>query len=394
MTIFSLWRWCASALVLVGMILAPSTGYAARLGTAQLLRWSCPTPTTGTPAAYDFFGSEKLMHVVDAAGNDFQIHCIATVAGHHYEYYVSFPNGNEEKLSECIYSRGFNDVTVLYTGSLTETAAPTGTPILTVGSLDIVEHSNIEGTGMASSMTVKPGGRDFHVVHDFRNGHRYRVNTIGGRGTSTDILARFLEAPGTSILRAGVSVLASQSEYGPALAGDTAFRKLDDFKALPACEDCSSQQPSVDSPATQLQISRITGGGHTGMVIADPEFRRSTFASMPTALVATVPALAGRKLATMAIETTLLSGAIADTRVTVDGQIVEADILEHAGMARIAFLLDSSPHEVRVGPVVAPTVQSPSKGEPAEWDLFWVFGIGLTIALLAVVVFLLSRRRR
>ncbi len=389
MTIFLLRHWCVPALLLAGIILAPSSGYAASLGTAQLIKWGCPTPTTGAPAEYDFFGSQKLLRVVDAAGNDFEIHCIATFAGFHYEYYVSFPSGNKEELSRCIYSLGFNDATVIYTGTLTSAVDAAGTPILTVGSLVIVEHSNIEGTGTAMNMVVKPGGRDFHIVHDYRNGHRYRLNTIGGRATTSDILARFVEEPGTSILRAGVSVLASQSDYGPALAGDTAFRKLDDFTVLPACEDCV-QLPSIDSPATKLQFTRVTGGGHSGMVIADPEFRGSTFSNTPTALIATVPALAGRKLATMAIETTLFSGAISDMRVTVDGEIVEADILEHAGMARIAFLMDSSPHEVRVGPVVASTVKSPLKGKHTGWYLIWVFGIGLAIALL--VVFLLSRR--
>lgn len=121
------------------------------------------------------------------------------------------------------------------------------------------------------------------------------------------------------------------------------------------------------------------------MVIVDPELRGSTYENVSTAFLVAVPALDGRKLATMTIETTLFSEVISDMRVTVDGEIVEADILEQDGMMRIAFPLDSSSHKVQVVPFGVLTEQIPSAGEHPERDLNWMFVIGLAIMLLVVL---------
>lgn len=320
---------------------------AAKLGTAELLRWTCPGPTQGGPAR-DADSSRTYLHVVDAAGNDFKVRCINGFTGWYYEFYVSFPNGTEEVLSRCIYWLGFNDLQLIYTGTLTETTNANGTPILTVGTLDIVEHSNVEGTGLAGNMTVKPGGQDFHVVHDFKQGHRYRLNTVGGRAESTDLLSRNVSATGSSITRAGMVALASPADYAPEMARDTSFRALDNDEVLAPCDDCN-QAPMEDDPAKQLGFERLEGANGSSLLFWDPELRGSTISYSDSVLVVEAPARQDRHTATLALHPQRLLGASADDLVfNIDGRTASPVWIEHSDMVRVALDLDAASHVIKV----------------------------------------------
>lgn len=370
-----------SGMVIGLTFLVPGITGAAQLGTAQLIRWSCPVNLGSAPPGPDPDGSRTLMHVVDAAGNDFKIRCIRGAIGFHYEYYVSFPGGAEEELSECIYSIGFNDATLIYTGALTSATGPTGTPILTVGGIQVVEHSNVEGQGLPPNIAVKPGGRDFHIVHDYRNGHRYRLNTVGGRGTSTDILsARLVDEPGSSIMRAGYAALAGPADFAPALAGDYAFRKLDHEEAEQPCEDCI-QLPAVDDPAAKIGFADLEGPKGTSLVLFDPEFRGTEFHIENGALIGQLPGIEGRQVATLAFEADILPGLSESVVVELDGAAIEAGVLNHEGMVRLAIPVDGNAHTLRIS----------SDNRPSKVAL-----AALAAALIAVIVALvgwLSRKR-
>lgn len=106
------------------VITAPAS--AAVLNSAQLIRWNCPPNDAGAPAA-DAAGNRLLLRVVDTAGNNFEIRCIRTLGGFHYSYVISFPNGDEEEISQCIYSVGLNDAELIYTGPMTQTTTAGGT---------------------------------------------------------------------------------------------------------------------------------------------------------------------------------------------------------------------------------------------------------------------------
>lgn len=370
------------ALILFVCFVATPVG-AAQLGTAQLIRWSCPVNLGTAPPAPDPDGSRTLMHVIDAAGNDFKIRCIRGALGFHYEYYVSFPSGAEEELSECIYPVGFNDATLIYTGALTAATGPTGTPILTVGSIQVVEHSNVEGQGLPPNIAVKPGGRDFHIVHDYRNGHRYRINTVGGRGTSTDILAaRLVDEPGSSILRAGYAALAGPRDFAPAMAGDLAFRKLDHQEAEQACEDCT-QVPAIDDPAAKIGFADLTGSGVTSLVLFDPELRGTEFRIENGAVIGQVPGIEGRQVATLAFETGILPDSASSVVVELDGEAIEAGVVEHEGMIRLAIPMDAGAHKLRI-----------SSGNNDTMAVIPVVLIGVLIAVIVIFVIGLSRRGR
>ncbi len=366
-------------MLVLSAIIVSTPVQATKLGTKDLLKWTCPGPPQDGPER-DADSSRTYLHVVDAAGNDFKVRCINGYTGWYYEYYVSFPNGSEETLSRCIYSLGFNDLQLIYSGTLTETENAKGTPVLTVGSLDIVEHSNIEGTGLAFNMRVKPGGRDFHVVHDYRQGRRYRINTIGGRGTSTDLLARNVTETGTSITRAGMVALASPAAYAPELAVDTEFRALDDPEAVAPCEDCL-QAPTVDDPAKQLGFERIKGANGSSLLFRDPELRDSSFEYEDASLLIDAPARPGREVATLAFHPHLLLAAEPEElTIDIDGHDVKADWLAHSGMMRVAMAVDAGPHVIRIS-----LRNAGNSGPFARYGALLLLAVILVLALLVAV---------
>jgi hypothetical protein len=204
------------------------------LGSAALIPWSCPVNSPTGPRK-DPDGAKTLVHVVDAAGNDFKVRYIPTFGGFHYQYSISFPNGTSREISTCIYDLGLNDAELVYTGPMSTSTGPTGTSMITVGTILIVEHSNIEGKGLPGvSVTPKPGGEDFHMVYDFRQKFRYRLNTVVGKGvTGTDYFESRALSPPHRILRADATRVDSVSDFQAALAGDTDFRRLDYSRRRP-----------------------------------------------------------------------------------------------------------------------------------------------------------------
>src|SRR3954453_16038964 len=219
------------------------------LSTAQLIGWSCPVNLGASPPQPDADGSRPLLHVQDNAGNNFEVRCVKGGLGFHYEYSISLPDGTVKEFTRCIYDLGLNNAELVYTGAMSRVTSPTGTPVINVGALLVVEHSNQEGTGSAATgITPKAGGADFHMVYDYRQKLRYRLNTIIGKAiTGTDYLASRALSPPHAILRADVTAIASPDDFARAIEGDTKFRRLDFPRAEPPCETCELQDEHTDA---------------------------------------------------------------------------------------------------------------------------------------------------
>jgi hypothetical protein len=317
------------------------------LNTAQLIRWSCPVNLGASPPGPDPDNSRTLMHVVDAAGNDFKIRCIKGFASFHYEYSVSFPNGTSKEISTCIYDLGFNDAEVVYSGPMSETTSPSGTPVINVGALLVVEHSNEEGQGLAGSAKPKPGGADFHMVYDFTHKFRYRLNTIIGKGaTSTDLFASSAVGPPHSILHAEATHLRAPADYDSAIAGDTAFRRLDYPSAQPPPEEFKFQDADTDSvPIGYVYLGeRERSGG----ILLDSTLRGSSFVLVPSGVEGSVPAIAARERSTFAIARSLFRGKADNPTISVDGRRVKATIRATPSMIAFDFPLNEQRHRLLI----------------------------------------------
>ncbi|MFO0872460.1 MAG: hypothetical protein U0575_00625 [Phycisphaerales bacterium] len=324
------------------------------LGTTQLLRWSCPVNLAASPPQPDTDGSRLLVHVQDAAGNDFEIRCVRGALSHWYEYRISFPDGTSKELSTCIYSLGLNDVSLVYQGAMSETTAPNGTPVINVGAIHVVEHSNIEGTGSAlTGITPKPGGKDFHVVYDYRQKLRYRLNTIVGQGvTGTDLLSTRAPAPSHLIMHADVVAIASRSDFAQAMKGDTAFRQLNDRDAKAPVDDFEFQDAHTDdAPIGYVHLDPESGGkGATrqGGILLDPSLAGSTFSLRPRGLEADVPAQRGRTRSTFALERRLLRTRGERLAVKVDGKARKAIVRHGETMVVLELALNAAAHRVSI----------------------------------------------
>lgn len=333
--------------VLLAALGAVSPASAGVLTTAQLILWSCPVPLAGAPQP-DTDGSKLLLHVQDNAGNNFEIRCVPTVGGWHYEYSVSFPNGTVEEISQCIYSLGFNDVSLVYQGATSQVTAPNGTSVINVGSILVVEHSNTEGTGTAFAMTPKPGGKDFHMVYDYRQKFRYRLNTVVGTGvTGTDYFASRAFSPSHAILRADATLLSGAGDFKAAVAGDTDFRRLDDPGAKPPCEDCTFQDADVDAPPIGYVF--LEEGERRGGILLDHGLHGSSFVLLPAGVEDWIPAASVRGRATLAVSRRLFQNGGEGHVVVVDGRPVRNAVLRpSATMIVFDFPLDEAAHTIRL----------------------------------------------
>jgi hypothetical protein len=341
----AIWGLGAAVLVLVAGMATPAS--AGVLTTAQLIAWSCPPPLAGSPQP-DTDGSELYVHVQDNAGNNFEIRCVPTVGGWHYEYSVSLPDGTVQEISQCIYSLGLNDVSLVYQGAMSRVTAPNGTPVINVGSILVVEHSNIEGTWPPATMVPKPGGKDFHMVYDYRQKFRYRLNTIVGTGvTGTDTFAARAFSPTHAIVRADEMLLASSAEFKAAMAGDTEFRRLDDAEAKPACEACTYQDADVD--AAPIGYVFLEQGERRGGILLDHDLHGSSFALRSSGVEGQIPAAPLRTRATLALSRRLFGNGGEGLSVAVDGKrVMNAVRRPSATMIVIDFPLDSAAHTLRL----------------------------------------------
>lgn len=317
------------------------------LTTGQLIGWGCPPPPTGAPTpAGD--GSILYVHVVDMAGNDFEVRCVPTIGGWHYEYHVSFPDGTRKEISRCIYSLGLNDLSIVYNGAMSRVVAPGGTPVINVGSLVVVEHSNIQGTWPPATMKPKPGGKDFHMVYDYKNKFRYRLNTIVGKGaTDTDYFASRSYAPAHSILHAEESILSSPSDYESALASDTKFRQIDDADAVPPCDECSYQTADVDS--SPIGYVFLEDDTRRGGIIMDQGMHGSSFTLQPAGITGFIPPGRARSRTTMAFSRSLFEFGANELLISVDGKRVrDAKFRSTDTMIVVDITLSGDSHTVQV----------------------------------------------
>jgi hypothetical protein len=323
------------------------------LGTKELLRWGCPPATNSSPPTPDVDalvgqGSRLLMYVQDDLGNDFEIWCVPTTAGYHYQYQVSYPDGKVEEISTCIYSAGLNDVELVYSGPMSETTAPNGSPVINVGRILVVEHSNTEGQGNAfQGIVPKPGGANFHIVHDYRNRYRYRLNTKVGTGViSTDILAQ--GSPRVDrILRAEGMKMESHESYQAALASDTDFRRLDDPSAIPPCQNCNGAGVDADGPS--IGYIGIEEKDRSGAILLDPGLSGCSAELVAKGVRLEVPARPGRTVATLAVSRGLFPhrGKGLTVRTSL-GRGIKPTVRETDSMVALEFRLDGRAHQLEL----------------------------------------------
>lgn len=86
------------------------TSLSDEIDVGALIGWGCPLRGAG-PAA-DPWGDRLYLRLVDSTGHDLEVWCIRTSSSHHYEFWVSYPNGDKTKVSECELFRGKNKNTI------------------------------------------------------------------------------------------------------------------------------------------------------------------------------------------------------------------------------------------------------------------------------------------
>jgi hypothetical protein len=327
------------------------------LNTAQLLRWGCPVSLAASPPQKDTDGSRLLLYVVDTAGNNFEVRCVPTLTSFYYSFLLSLPNGSETEISRCIYSVGLNGLSIVYTGTKTETLSPTGTPVINVGSLKVVQHTNKEATGNAfTPLKPKVGGADFHMVYDFTRKFRYRINTkIGkggrGRGTSTDYFCASLPADQDSVVcRGEAQPIEGRLDLLTVQETDTAFRCFDDETAVEPGDRYEHQ--CIDTDDEPLGYSVLEDESRIGGIVLDQGLCGAILDTTQTGIPASMPPRHGRTLATLALETTLLPGyhAGAAISVEIDGhRLPDIDVKPTGSMVALQFPLDAASRFVEIG---------------------------------------------
>ena len=321
------------------------------LNTAALIKWTCPCPPTAPQPDAD--GSRLLVHVQDNAGNNFEIRCVRGVGGwnHWYEYSVSFPNGTSKEISKCIYTLGLNDVVLSYTGAMSQVTAPNGTPVINVGAITLVEHSNTEATGAPGAgvpLTPKRGGEDFHIFYLYARKLRYRVNTKVGTGvTSTEFLSSRYISPEHAILRADVMSLSKPEDFDTASAGDLGFRRLDYPRTEHTGEKFEFQD--VDTDDSPIQFGYVEDPKKKGGILLDPTLKDSSVELTNQGLQLNVPGMFTRTRSTLAVERTLFSNKATALTVSVDGRKAkDVKIRSTNSMIAIDFPLDNSSHRISI----------------------------------------------
>jgi|GEM_PF-5753206 len=327
------------------------------LKTAQLLRWGCPVSLNANPPQKDADGSRLLLYVVDAAGNNFEVRCVPTITSFYYSFLVSLPNGSETEISRCIYSVGLNGLSIVYTGAKSETTSPTGTPIINVGGLKVVQHTNMEATGTAfTPLKPKVGGADFHMIYDFTRKFRYRLNTkIGkggrGRATGTDYFCASLPADLESVVcRGDAQAIDGRLDLLVAQETDTAFRCLDDPAAVEPGDRYEHQ--CIDTDSEPLGYTLLEEEQRSGGVVLDQGLCGAILDTTGTGIQASMPPRHGRTLASMAVEARLLPGYHpgATIAVSVDGEpLPDVDVKPTETMVTLQFALDAAPRFVEIG---------------------------------------------
>lgn len=320
------------------------------LDTSFLLRWSCPPRRSTSPPQKTSDGHYEMMHVEDLAGNDFEIWCVRGALSHYYLYRISFPDGGVEVLSQCVYDLGINDVSLEYEGDMSEVTTD-GRPVVNVGEILLVKHSNTEATGTwATGLKPKKGGADFHVLHYYKRRERYRVTTVDGKGTGIDELSSATdpsEAPYRAILRAEAATMHSRADFAAALAADTAFRRVDDPNAKGGTDHLRYQEPDPTSPP--IGSVYLEEGERHGAVLQDQSMGGSSFWLHSSGVAGELPAARRRARATFAVQRSLFRNRGEHLTVVVDGRTLARPVLRPTStMVVVDLAVDGAAHKVQV----------------------------------------------